>query len=271
LNNSALGSRSGAGVFGGSVTNSIIRYNYSFINEDNYDGAFGAISMAYSCTTPLPSGPGNIANSPEIGGDFYLRESSPCRGRGSPLVTYGTDIDGDAWLNPPSMGCDEYQASSVVGPLLVSLSQHWPDSTVGQRHDFFATYSGRISGYEFAFGDGPPATNGLNSHIWTNSGDYVVRFSVFNTDHPNGVSTNLSVHVYPFITQQFSSAGFVGTNFSLSYAQLPDVVYYVETTTNLVPPISWAFFYYGSGPLTNGLLLDTRATNEAKFYRMRNL
>src|SRR5947199_6255229 len=106
--------------------------------------------------------------------DFYLSETSPCRGRGTPLVTYGTDIDGDAWLTPPSMGCDEYQASSVVGPLLVSLYQRWPDSTVGQRHDFIAGFSGRISRFEFAFVDGPSATNGPNSHVWTHSGDYIV-------------------------------------------------------------------------------------------------
>jgi hypothetical protein len=272
LNNSAPLSHSGPGAYGGSVTNSILLDNhYAFTSEENYWGDLGIIPIAYSCTTPLPSGPGNIAGPAQILEDFYLSSSSPCRGRGTPLVSSGVDIEGDAWLSPPAMGCDEYEPSSVSGPLAVWLGQLRTESTVGQVHNFLPAFEGRISRYELSFGDNSSSTNGPNYHVWTNAADYVVTLSGFNTDHPDGVSTNLTVHVYPYSEPHFTGAAFVGTNFTLSYGQSPDVNYQIETTTNLTAPVLWTFLYGAVAQSTNdALVIDSRATNEVKFYRVRN-
>ena len=48
------------------------------------------------------------------------------------------DIDGEAWLNPPSIGCDEYQAGAVTGRLTVAIGAAWTNVAVGFAVDFTA-------------------------------------------------------------------------------------------------------------------------------------
>ena len=47
--------------------------------------------------------------------------TSPCRGAGTNLVT-GTDIFGQPWLNPPSVGCAEWQPAPMVTPPRLQLT-----------------------------------------------------------------------------------------------------------------------------------------------------
>jgi len=63
------------------------------------DGNWGGCTFEYSCTTPLPPGPGNLEADPGFvnaqDGDFRLRPDSPCIDAGAdlaPLVT--TDFAG---------------------------------------------------------------------------------------------------------------------------------------------------------------------------------
>ncbi len=48
----------------------------------NYEPSTNGVQFTYSCTTPLPSGDGNIASDPQFvdaaGGDFHLYSTSPC-------------------------------------------------------------------------------------------------------------------------------------------------------------------------------------------------
>ncbi len=67
-----------------------------------------------SCSLPLPSGSGNISSDPLLLDDgFHIATNSPCQSAGiTPGV--GTDIDGQNWTNPPSMGCDQWGPEAVV-------------------------------------------------------------------------------------------------------------------------------------------------------------
>lgn len=98
-----MASNSGGGTSGGYLTNCIVYFN-SAPSGTNYSGDV----IRYSCATPLPYGVGNTNADPQLLPDgVHLANTSPCRGAGTISVASGTDIDGQPWANPPSMGCDE--------------------------------------------------------------------------------------------------------------------------------------------------------------------
>ena len=73
----------------------------------NSSGNYWQGTQTYCCTTPLPPGVGNIGADPQLMPDgIHIANTSPCRGAGTNLAV-GTDIDGQPWANPPSIGCDE--------------------------------------------------------------------------------------------------------------------------------------------------------------------
>ena len=122
LNHCTLTGNATGGVGGGAarstLNNCLVYYNVSARGEANW---FDCL-MNYCCTTPLPSeGAGNINLDPQLAGTFRLSGSSPCRGAGSAAYPTGTDMDGEAWAEPPSVGCDEYHPGAVTGPLAVSI------------------------------------------------------------------------------------------------------------------------------------------------------
>lgn len=88
------------------LTNCIVYYN----TETQIEGAIAS----YCCTTPFPTGVGNFTNAPQLFADgVHLLGTSPCIGAGTNLVT-GTDIFGNTWSSPPSIGCAEYTPAPVV-------------------------------------------------------------------------------------------------------------------------------------------------------------
>ena len=106
VNCSVISNLNSFGVYQCRITNSIVYYNPS----GNYSGG----TFAYSCTTPSPGGTSNIISAPQLLADaIHLASTSPCRSTGTNLAT-GTDLDGQAWTNPPSMGCDEWQATPII-------------------------------------------------------------------------------------------------------------------------------------------------------------
>ena len=223
IGNSAL---TAGGTYGRTVANSIVYFNSAFSqNYPNYDPK-GPSVFSYSCTTPAAPGNGNITAPPQLLNSIYLTSTSPCRGAGSTLYSLGTDIDGEPWASPPSMGCDELWEPNVTGPLSVGLWTPWPAITQTKSTALYGEVIGRATRMIWSFGDGAVLANAsysVFSHAWVDPGDYTVTFTAFNADYPTGVSTDISIHVIPLIAPEIVIGGLSGSNFSLSFPGQPGV------------------------------------------------
>jgi hypothetical protein len=126
----------------------------------------------------------------------HVSADSPCIGAGSAAYASGTDIDGQPWDNPPSIGCDEYHAGAVTGPLTVSLIANYTAVVVGFPAQLTALIGGCPTWSVWEFGDGDLAANKpYTMHSWTQPGDYAVTLWAFNESNPGGVRATLIVHV----------------------------------------------------------------------------
>jgi hypothetical protein len=94
----------------------------SSIVYDNSPANVEWVECRFTCTTPLQSGEGNIADDPKLLAGGHIAVDSPCAGKGSAAHAVGTDIDGDAWRNPPAMGCDEPMAMPDIDLDVKSLA-----------------------------------------------------------------------------------------------------------------------------------------------------
>ncbi len=256
-----------AGVYSCTLTNCIVYFNSnpSSAAQANYSSS----TMQYCCTTPLPGGVGNLSDDPQLVDGSHISGVSPCRGAGSLAGSRGTDIDGEAWASPPSIGCDEVRDADLIGPLSVSLNG-WPSVAAGGVWPGTAKVTGRAASLHWAFGDDSALTNAsyFTQHTWTNPGDYTVTFTAFNSDNAGGVSTNLLVHVVPLVRPTISAGGLVTSSFSLSFPGQPGVFYAVEQATNLAAPVTWQTVATASGTGTLQVV-DSKATNAMHFYRVR--
>lgn len=273
------GSFSGAGTYSGTTRNSIVLYN----STGRYGGSYanyesGATQYSYCCTSPsapgypMPGGVGNINAfnvNPQRLDWFHIATTSPCRGAGSPLYATGTDLDGETWANPPSIGCDEVVEANLVGPLTVAILAPQTKVLVNHFASFGAQITGRIARVEWSFGDGSPVTFS-SSHIWTNVGDYTLTLTAFNTDNPGGVSTNLLVHVLPPNPPLLQLATITANGFQFEFPGQESVQYWVEMATNLTPPINWQTLqtiFYSTGGVHQ--ITDSTPTNATRFYRVK--
>ncbi len=239
-------------------------------------------NYAYSCTRGIsavpPPGTGNIAQDAIFLDVFHISTFSPCDGTGSAAYSTGYDLDGEPWNNPPSMGCDEIVLSDLAGPLSVNCSAFFTNILVGPpaginfHYDtLFGTFQGHAAFLTWSFGDGPTYSNldGTTAHTWTNTGDYPVIFTAYNNDNPNGVSTNLVVHVQPVLPVQMQSPALLSNGFSFQFTGQATANYTIQYTTNLSPPIVWQTLQ--GFRLTNQAtvqILDASLTNAARFYRV---
>ncbi|HSU56700.1 MAG TPA: PKD domain-containing protein, partial [Candidatus Dormibacteraeota bacterium] len=259
----------GSGMNSTIARNSII---YNNTGAPNW-GGFGIQTSTNCCTIPAIVGTGNMTNDPQVLDGFHLAITSPCRGAGNPLFVSGVDLDGEPWTNPPSMGCDEVWEAALTGPLSVTASAPWASIAAGGTLPVTGTVAGKASRVAWDFGDGSALTNASyvsTSHFYTNSGDYTVTFTAFNIDNPGGVSTNLTVHVVPFVVPSLAAGGFVGLGtFSLTFTGQPGITYVTETATNLTPPVSWIPLSTVTSPSGLVQVTDSKATNQAQFYRIR--
>jgi hypothetical protein len=106
------------------------------------------------------------------------------------------DIDGEAWANPPSIGCDEYRVGAVSGPLTVVIESSYTNVVPGFVVDFRAQIEGRASASRWDFGDGTVVSNQpYTSHSWAAVGEYLVVLRAFNDSHPEGVTAMLIARV----------------------------------------------------------------------------
>jgi hypothetical protein len=241
------------------------------INNYDYGFVFPAPMYSYSCTDPLPSGTGNIDVDPQFLDSFHISSTSPCRGAGSALYASGTDLDGEPWANPPSMGCDEVVVSNLVGPLSVNLYAFETNVLVNRNAHFGGFITGRAAYVTWSFGDGPTFTNfGAGSyHQWTNAGDYIVTFTAYNNDNPAGVSTNIVFQVLPLNVPQMQSVELLTNGFQFQFVGQLNADYIIQYTTNLTPPVTWQTLqtiYYNTEDVIQ--ITDSTFTNTARFYRV---
>lgn len=264
----------GGGMYSGVAVNSIVFNNFAnfFPFQPNYTTG-PPTTFINSCTSPIPSSGPNISADPQLLNGAWLSLTSPCRGAGNALYATGKDIDGEAWANPPSMGCDELWESAVTGPLAVGVTANSPVVVENKTLFLFGLVTGRATHVDWSFGDGAVITNASYTfigHIWTNSGDYTVTFTAYNADYPAGVSTNVVLHVVPLAPPTITVGGLNGTNFSLSFPGQPGASYVVEQTSDLTPPVVWKTVASVNANNTNLLqVTDTKATNASRFYRVR--
>jgi hypothetical protein len=184
-----------AGAYGScAVTNCIVYYNQARRYGDNFDDS---ATLSFCCTTPLPFlGTGNLAAEPQLAGNWHLNPGSPCRAAGFPQAATGLDLDGEAWANPPSIGCDEYRSGSITGPLSVVILASYTNVAAGLNIDFQALISGRVQASRWDFGDGTVVSNlPYASHTFVTPGNYAVALQAYNESFPGGVSATVFVHV----------------------------------------------------------------------------
>jgi hypothetical protein len=189
----------GGGAIGGTLNNCIVYFNTA-ADSPNYGGEGElTILLNYCCTTPQPEpwrGIGNITLDPQLASATHLSATSPCRGAGSAAYATGTDIDGEAWATPPSIGCDEYHTGTGTGPLSVGIAAAFTNVAVGFPVGLTALIDGRTTAIAWNFGDGGVVSNQpYTSHAWTAPGDYAVVLRAYNDNHPEGVSATVTVHV----------------------------------------------------------------------------
>ena len=181
---------------GGGADNSTLNNCIVYFNNAPNGANCSSSGLNYCCAIPLPDGDGNIASDPQLADFAHLSGGSPCRGAGSEDYVTGVDIDGEAWANPPAIGCDEYHAGAITGSLSVAITADYTNVAKGFAANLTGLITGHASSNVWNFKDGTMASNEpYASHSWAAAGDYAVVFTAFNTSNPGGVSATQTVHV----------------------------------------------------------------------------
>ena len=179
------------GAYRSTLTNCIVYYNVAYTNPNHDHGTF-----SHSCTTPDPGGAGNTTNEPMLASASHLAVESPCVGAGNSACASGTDLDGDAWGSPPSMGCDEVVVGSITGALSVGAWAAHTNMAVGFPVQFMADISGRTTASVWQWGDGAVSSNQpYTTHSFSAAGIYNVTLIAYNESYPLGVATSVTVQV----------------------------------------------------------------------------
>ncbi len=181
----------GGGSAESTLTNCIAYFNTASFGPNYWDSTLG-----YSCTTPEPEGTGNITNEPGLASASHVAVGSPCVGAGSSAYVSGADIDGDSWLNPPSMGCDELVAGSITGALNVGAWAAETNVLVGFPIQFRADIFGRTTASVWLWGDGSASSNQpYATHAFPSGSVYAVVLRAYNESYPLGVAATVTVMV----------------------------------------------------------------------------
>ncbi|HEY5910019.1 MAG TPA: choice-of-anchor Q domain-containing protein [Verrucomicrobiae bacterium] len=179
------------GAYSSVLNNCIVFYNTAQF-APNYDGG----TFAYSCTTPLPPGPGNLDAEPLLASATHLSAQSPCISRGSPVYASGVDIDGETWLSPPCIGADQLVAGAATGVLTMAIMADHTNVATGYPVSLVARNAGRISASIWNFGDGVVMSNRpFASHVWDTPGSFPVHLTGYNDTFPGGTSAMLTVQI----------------------------------------------------------------------------
>jgi hypothetical protein len=186
----------GHGRYPCTLNNCIVCFNTAATTatEANYYLLF---TFNYSCTTPLPTaGTGNMSVDPQLASTSHISANSPCRGVGAVAYATGTDIDGEPWGSPPSMGCDEPSPASATGNISVALQAAYTNVATGFTVAFSGNISGNITDSRWEFGDGTIVSNRLYvSHAWGMAGSYPVILRAYNANNSAGAAATVLVQV----------------------------------------------------------------------------
>lgn len=193
LYNCTLADNQLAGASFSTLYNCIV-YNNAASGGGNYDYTS---TLNYCCTTPAPTnGFGNITNDPALSGPWRISDASPCRAAGSAAYSTGVDLDGEPWLNPPSMGCDEFYTGSLTGALSVALAASWTNVATGFVIALDGTIAGAAGATRWEFGDGTIQSNRLHTaHQWLTPGTYDVLLRAYNNDNTGGITAGIAITV----------------------------------------------------------------------------
>ena len=230
---------------GGGVASATLNNCIAFHNSAPYGPNYSGSTLNFCCTIPLPdSGDGNITADPRLTDSAHISAGSPCRGAGSTNYLSGLDVDGEAWLNPPSIGADEFYPGFVTGTLSVSATVAYTNAAAG----FPVACAGTILIHAISniwnFGDGTSETNQLFvSHSWTSNGTYQVVLAAYNDTNPGGINATNTVHVLVQPVHYVSP---------VSATPIPPYFSWANAATNIQDAVDVA---YGGGTVlvTNGL------------------
>ena len=94
------------------------------------------------------------------------------------------------------MGCDEYVAGAVGGPLSVSISASFTNVSTGFPVDFTAHISGRTTASLWYLGQGQVVNDEVyTSRSWSEPGTYQILLRAYNQSYPDGVTATAWVQV----------------------------------------------------------------------------
>ncbi len=229
-NNTVLYNRAvtGGGVYmeyGGDVLNSIVYYN----EANSYPNLYPT-RVAYSCTTPLVSGAGNISTPPQLAGfrNWRLVPGSPCIDASLVFPEGDLDLEGDprVWGGGVDMGCDEFYPPGLGGLLSVTVECSTARAVVGTPVSFRCNVEGRPNSYVWTFSDGAEATNTpFVNRAFATPGLHTAIVTATNQD--DIAMGSVSVEIFPGYTNFVSPSGrhiFPFTNQTDSATTIQDAV-----------------------------------------------
>ncbi len=205
----------GGGACRATIRNSILYFNTGVQSDDNYYDC----TIAYSCTTPLPVGSGNITNLPGLvsQNNRHIVSNSPCRNAGNNSYASGDwDIDSEPRIydSTVDIGCDEFTPSGITGTFQVAINAEAPGAVIQVPISFKSDILGKVNGYHWQAGDGHITSNrSVYTHAYTVTGMYAVILTAWNNDRIQAATTTVSVtefftnyvslsgnHTYPYTT-----------------------------------------------------------------------
>ncbi|MDZ8117979.1 choice-of-anchor Q domain-containing protein [Pontiella agarivorans] len=184
------------GAFDCDLFNSIVWYNTCSNPDEGENITYGTWTNV--CSPDVVHGlDGSITNEPMLASISHLQPGSPCIGAGDAAEALETDIDGEAWLSPPAIGCDEYPGSGNVTGMLSMAVSGLIDCAVGTTADYSFLAIGSATQTVADFGGGTVVTNPVAaiSKTWNIAGMHDVVFTAWNDTYPGGTSVTQTVNV----------------------------------------------------------------------------